>query len=319
MDSPGYVELARSGELRRRIDRALEHLRDCRLCPRECGVDRHAGQLGYCGAGARARVYSHTPHPGEEPPISGARGSGTIFFSHCTLSCRYCQNFRFSQLHEGRECSTDELAAMMIELASLGCHNLNVVTGTQFVPVVLDALGKAARAGVSIPLVWNTSSYESRGTVELLDGVADIYLADLRYYSSEAASAHSDAPDYPTVSRKALLEMQRQVGTLVVDEDGVAERGLIVRHLVLPDDASGTRAALRFVAEALGRSTYVSLMSQYYPAHLAPGDPVLGRRITRAEWEGAVTALDEAGLANGWIQEYPEGLSPIAGTELAPD
>ncbi len=318
MNAPGYVGLAESGELRKRIDCALEHLRDCRLCPRECGVDRQTGQLGYCRAGARAKIYSHMSHPGEEPPISGALGSGTIFFSHCTLSCRYCKNCRFSQLHEGRECSANELAAMMAELAADGCHNLNIVTGTHFIPAILEALRKAVRAGVSIPLVWNTSSYESRAALELLDGVADIYLADLRYYSSEPAEAYSDAPDYPAVSRKALLEMQRQVGPLVLDENGVATRGLIVRHLVLPNDAAGTRSAMRFVASALGTDTYVSLMSQYYPAHLAGGDPVLGRRITRAEWDDAVRALEDAGLANGWIQEYPEGLSPMAGTEMGP-
>jgi putative pyruvate formate lyase activating enzyme len=258
-------------------------------------------------------------HPGEEPPISGHRGSGTIFFSHCTLSCIYCQNCTFSQLHHGREVDEAGLAAMMLELAQLGCHNINIVTGTHFAPAVLGALLLATRDGLSIPLVWNTSSYETRATLELLDGVADIYLADLRYSSPERAGALSDARDYPAVSRKALLEMRRQVGPLLLDEDGVAERGLIVRHLVLPEDASGTAAALRFVAAALGRETYVSLMSQYYPAHVAGDDPALGRRITRGEWEAALRSLAEEGLSSGWIQEYPEGLSPVAGTKLEPD
>lgn len=318
MGTPGYVKLAASGELRKKIDRAREHLRECKLCPRECGVDRLAGQVGYCGAGWRAKVYSHMAHPGEEPPISGTRGSGTIFMSHCTLSCRYCQNCAFSQLHEGTERTREELTEMMADLAESGCHNLNVVTGTQFIPAILDSLLRAARDGVSLPVVWNTSSYESRSSLELLDGVADIYLADLRYYSPEQALAYSDARDYPPVSRKALLEMHRQVGPLVVDDEGVARRGLIVRHLVLPRNVAGTRSAMRFVASGLGRDTYVSLMSQYYPAHLAGDDPVLGRRITRAEWGEAVRALEDAGLANGWIQEYPEGLSPMAGTKLPP-
>lgn len=318
-EAPGYVRLAASGELRCRIDLAREHLEDCRLCPRACGVDRSAGQVGYCGAGARAKVYSHMAHPGEEPPISGSRGSGTIFFSHCTLSCVYCQNCTFSQLHAGAECSARELASMMTELAAAGCHNLNLVTPAHFMPPVLEALLLAARAGVSIPLVWNTSSYESRAALELLDGVVDIYLADLRYYSDGPAREYSDAPDYPGVSRKALLEMQRQVGTLEVDDEGNARRGLIVRHLVLPGGASGTAAAMRFVATALGPETHVSLMSQYYPAHLAASDPELGRRITKSEWDEAVSALEDAGLANGWIQEYHDQLSPIAGTELAQD
>jgi putative pyruvate formate lyase activating enzyme len=319
MGASGYARLAGSGELRRRIDAAREHLSDCRLCPRECRVDRAAGQMGYCGAGPRAKVYSHMAHPGEEPPISGTRGSGTVFFSHCTLSCVYCQNCAFSQLHEGVERSVDELAAMMVGLSERGCHNLNLVTPTHFLPPVLDALLVAAREGVSVPLVWNTSSYESRGTLELLDGVVDIYLADLRYCSTAPAAAYSDAPDYPEVSRKALLEMRRQVGTLELDDEGNAVRGLIVRHLVLPGNASDTAAAMRFVAGALGSDTYVSLMSQYYPAHRASEHPELAERITRDEWATAVSALEEAGLSNGWVQDYPESLYPVAGTELAPD
>lgn len=318
MDKPGYVKLAASGELRLRIDRAREHLADCGLCPRACRVDRFSGQLGYCGAGAAAKVYSHMAHPGEEPPISGTRGSGTIFFSHCTLSCIYCQNCTFSQLGEGRERTVGELADIMSDLADAGCHNLNLVTPTHFLPAVLEALLRAARAGVSLPLVWNTSSYETSETLALLDGVVDVYLADLRYWSSEAAGAYSDAPDYPHVSRKALLEMRRQIGTLQLDAEGCAERGLIVRHLVLPGDASGTAAAMRFVASALGPGTHVSLMSQYYPAHKAAGDPLLRRRLTRDEWDAAVRSLEEAGLEKGWVQDFPEDLYPMAGTRLGP-
>jgi len=318
-DRPAYVDLLESGELRSRAERARAYIADCALCPRECHVDRAAGQVGYCGAGAGARVYSHMPHPGEEPPLSGTRGSGTIFFSHCTLSCIYCQNCTFSQLGGGADVDARGLSGMMLELASRGCHNVNLVTPTHFTPSILEALLLAAEEGLRLPLVWNTSSYESQETLALLDGVVDIYLADLRYDSPDAASAYSDAADYPAVSRKALLEMNKQVGELALDEDGVARRGLMVRHLVLPEDVSGTERCLAWIASALGTDTYVSLMSQYYPAHMAPGDAVLCRRLTRGEWDEAVRSLEKAGLSNGWVQGYPDGLSPIAGTRLKPD
>jgi putative pyruvate formate lyase activating enzyme len=319
MSTPGYVRLALAGELERRIDVARGHLSDCRLCPRACGVDRSSGETGYCGAGPSARVYSHMAHPGEEPPISGSRGSGTIFFSHCTLSCIYCQNCAFSQLGEGTDRTVSELAEIMSSLARAGCHNLNLVTPTHFLPAVLEALLESARAGVSLPLVWNTSSYETPETLALLDGLVDVYLADLRYWSAESAGALSYAPDYPEVSRRALAEMRRQVGALRLGEDGTASRGLIVRHLVLPGGLSGTAEAMRFVADVLGTDTHVSLMSQYYPAHLAVGHPLLRRRLTRAEWDEAVRSLEEAGLENGWVQDYPEDLYPAAGTRLRPD
>ncbi len=319
MVEPGYVRLARTGELARRVESARRHLSDCGLCPRACGVDRSSGETGYCGAGPDAVVYSHMAHPGEEPPISGTRGSGTIFFSHCTLSCVYCQNCAFSQLGAGRERTVLELSEIMSTLARSGCHNLNLVSPTHFLPAVLQALLLAQEDGVALPLVWNTSSYEALETLALLDGVVDVYLADLRYWSSESAAAYSDAPDYPEVSREALVEMKRQVGVLELGEDGTAGRGLIVRHLVLPEGASGTGPAMRFVADALGRDTHVSLMSQYYPAHLATGHDLLGRRLNRAEWKAAVRSLEDAGLENGWVQDYPEDLYPVAGTRLVPD
>jgi putative pyruvate formate lyase activating enzyme len=319
VELPGYVRLAQTGELRSRIDRARSHVRSCRLCPRACSVDRGAGELGYCQAGPVAKVYRHMAHPGEEPPISGARGSGVIFFSHCTMRCCYCQNYRMSQLGEGTPRSSREIAAMMAKLATCGCHNLNIVSGTQYIPVILDALLRAARSGVSLPVVWNTSGYESPAGLDLLDGVVDVYLADIRYASGESASRYSDASDYVAVNRKALLEMRRQVGTLRTDRDGVALRGLVVRHLVLPDGAAGTSEAMRFVSEGLGGDTFVSLMAQYYPAHRAAGSPRLGRRVLRSEWNQAVAVLDGAGLGNGWVQECHDARSPIAGTEIDPD
>jgi putative pyruvate formate lyase activating enzyme len=319
MATPRYVELARSGALEERIASAARGLAECRLCPHACGVDRTAGETGRCRAGAVARVFRHMAHPGEEPPISGRRGSGVIFASHCTMSCCYCQNYRMSQLDEGTDRSPAEIAGMMRALADAGCHNLNLVSATQFLPAFLEALRLAARDGVRLPVVWNTSSYECAGTLALLDGVVDVYLADLRYTDPEAARLCSAAPDYVAVSRGALLEMKRQVGDLVLDANGLAVRGLIVRHLVLPSGLSGTAEAMRFVARELGTRTAVSLMSQYYPAWRACDVPGLGRRLTREEWEGAVLAFEEAGLSEGWIQDLPEGLSPIAGTEIAPD
>ncbi len=311
----------------------------CRLCPRRCGVDRTAGELGYCqaagtaavagtavadaGTAARepltATIYSHTAHPGEEPPLSGTRGSGTIFFSHCTMSCVYCQNHRFSQEGAGTDTTAQGLAGMMISLAGSGCHNINLVSPTHYTAVILEALEIAAGEGVGIPLVWNTSSYESIEVLKLLDGIVDIYLADIRYSDPEAAAEYSDAPDYVEVCRAALKEMHRQVGVLELDSMGIAERGLIVRHLVMPNDISGTREALQFVAAELSTDTYLSLMAQYYPAYRAGACAPLARRITSSEWARALESHDESGLTNGWIQDHFEDVPPIAGSRLKPD
>lgn len=319
MTKPGFVRLAERGELAARCERARDALRSCALCPRACGVDRTTGALGYCRAPAAPRVYRHMPHSGEEPPIAGRRGSGVIFFSHCTMSCRYCQNYRMSHEGRGADRSAADLSSMMSALASAECHNLNLVSGTQYIPAVLDALLLAAGAGVSLPVVWNTSGYECALGLELLDGVVDVYLADARYGSAEAASKYSDAPDYVTVSRAALREMKRQVGGLELDDRGLARRGLIVRHLVLPNGVAGTEDVLAFVAGELGRGVAVSLMAQYYPAHRAAETPEIARRITREEWDAAVRALASSGIDAGWVQEIPDALSPIAGSEIGPD
>lgn len=319
MGIPAFVELAESGELARRTSAARESLRSCRLCPRECGVDRLAGQVGYCRAGASARVYRHMAHHGEEPPISGTGGSGTVFWSHCTMRCCYCQNYRMSRLGEGTDRTIAELSGMVAALRDVGCHNINHVSPTQFLPHVLESLLAAWQAGAVMPLVWNTSGYEAPFALDLLDGVVDVYLCDIRYSSNASAGELSDAPDYVEVNRRALVEMQRQVGALVQDADGIAERGMILRHLVLPNGHAGTADAMRFVSERLGSDTYVSLMAQYYPAYQACEIPELCRRITRAEWAEACAALEAAGIVNGWVQEYPQGLSPIAGTEIASD
>lgn len=317
--APAFVALAETGELVRRAAQAREWMGACSLCPRRCGVDRVAGVRGYCGAGAQARVYRHMSHPGEEPPLSGTGGSGTIFWSHCTLRCVYCQNYRMSQLGEGTDRSVDELACMMESLFTAGCHNLNLVSPTQYLPHFLEALSIAHGRGVELPVVWNTSGYESPSVLELLDGVVDVYLSDIRYASAESSAAYSDAPDYVPVCRTALEEMHRQVGPLELDDDGIAVRGLIVRHLVLPNGIAGTGDSMRYLADTLGRGTFVSLMAQYYPAHVASDLPELARGITREEWERARGELEAAGLENGWVQGLPDGLYRVAGTEIRSD
>jgi len=304
---PSYLELHRSGELKRRIERAYAMLSQCRLCPRECGVDRLRGERGFCRAGAEPIVASWNVHPWEEPPISGTRGSGTIFFSGCTGRCLFCQNYPISQLGVGNTVSVQQLAEMMLELQDRGCHNINLVTPTHFVPQILAALELAIEGGLRLPLVYNTSGYERVETLQLLDGVVDIYLPDAKYADDETARRLSGFVRYVEANRAALREMFRQVGDeLVLDGEGIARRGLIVRHLVLPEGLAGTPKVLRWIAENLSPHVYVSLMDQYFPAHKAVGHPVLGRKITAEEYAEALRAFEEAGLTNGWMQEHEE-------------
>ena len=304
---PSYLELHRSGELKKRIERAYAMLSQCRLCPRECGVDRLRGERGFCRAGAEPIVASWNVHPWEEPPISGTRGSGTIFFSGCTGRCLFCQNYPISQLGVGNTVSVQQLAEMMLELQDRGCHNINLVTPTHFVPQILAALELAIEGGLRLPLVYNTSGYERVETLQLLDGVVDIYLPDAKYADDETARRLSGFVRYVEANRAALREMFRQVGDeLVLDGEGIARRGLIVRHLVLPEGLAGTPKVLRWIAENLSPRVHVSLMDQYFPAHKAVGHPILGRKITAEEYAEALRAFEEAGLTNGWMQEHEE-------------
>lgn len=301
---PSYVAALASGALHERVVTARARLAACDLCPRVCGVDRLAGEQGYCRAGAVAQVASHNAHHWEEPPISGTGGSGTIFFSHCTAHCLFCQNYPISQLGVGNEASDDALALMMLGLQRHGCHNINLVTPTHYVPQILAALAIAAGRGLRIPLVYNTSGYDRVETLRLLDGVVDIYLPDSKYADDGAARRLSGYVDYVGNNRAALLEMRRQVGApLQRDERGIAVRGMVIRHLVLPHGLAQTGAVLRWIADNLGRDAYVSLMSQYFPAHKAVGDPELGRRVSPGEYAEALQAFEEAGLQNGWEQE----------------
>ncbi len=303
-EAPRYLRLLASGALRERASLARERLAECRLCPRRCGVNRLDGQLGYCRAGAGARVASYNVHHWEEPPISGSGGSGTIFFTYCTGRCLFCQNYSISQLGVGNDMTTSELARTMLTLQRRGCHNINLVTPTHYVPQIIAAVAEAANQGLHIPIVYNTSGYERVETLRLLEGIVDIFLPDAKYADDGVARELSGFDGYVAHNRAALLEIKRQVGTeLLVDPQGIAYRGMVVRHLVLPEGLSQTPEVLTWIAENLGRETYVSLMAQYFAAHRAVDHPKLGRRLYRREYRVALDALEELGLENGWTQE----------------
>lgn len=298
-----YIDLYQSGRLRERVKAAYDRLRRCDLCPRDCGIDRISGKTGFCGAGLKPRIASANVHRGEEPPISGTRGSGTIFFSYCTLRCRFCQNYPISQMGNGEEITTGQLASRMLKLQKQGVHNINFVTPGHYLPQVLAALLQAIPRGFRLPIVWNTSGYEKTDALRLLDGIVDIYLPDMKYADDEQAIRLSSAPGYREYNRAAVKEMLMQVGHLKLDEEGIAERGVIIRHLVLPEGRAGSRETLRWIAENLGTETHIALMNQYFPAYLASETPGIGRGITGEEYREAVDALDELGLENGWVQE----------------
>jgi putative pyruvate formate lyase activating enzyme len=293
-----------SPEAEARQRRAQDMLLACEVCPRLCGVARLAGEVGVCRTGHELTVASWNLHHGEEPPISGTRGSGTIFLSGCSLRCRYCQNYPISQLSVGKTMTLTDLVRVMLELEADGAHNINFVTPTHHTPALITAILAARRDGLQIPIVWNTSGYERVKTLRLLDGLVDVYLADMRYAEAAPARRYSQAADYPTVNRRAISEMHRQVGTLQLDEHGVAQRGLLIRHLVLPDGLAGSRVVFEFLAQAVSRDTAVSVMSQYFPAYQASGDKSLGRRLTHAEYAAALEAFTAAGLSNGYCQEF---------------
>jgi len=298
-----YIDLYQSGRLRERVRAAYGRLRNCDLCPRDCGIDRISGETGFCEAGLKPRIASANIHRGEEPPISGTRGSGTIFFSYCTLRCRFCQNFPISQMGNGEEITTGQLASRMLKLQKQGVHNINFVTPCHYLPQILAALLQAIPRGFRLPIVWNTSGYEKVDALQLLDGIVDIYLPDMKYADDEQAVRLSSAPGYREYNRAAVKEMLMQVGHLKLDEEGIAERGIIIRHLVLPEGRAGSRETLGWIAENLGKETHIALMNQYFPAYLAPETPGIDRGITGEEYKEAVDALDEFGLENGWVQE----------------
>lgn len=298
-----YHALYQSGELLQRVREGYRRLLACDLCPHNCGVNRIKGEQGRCRSGLKPRIASANLHHGEEPPISGSRGSGTIFFSGCTLSCLFCQNFPISQQNNGESISTVELAKRMLGLQKRGAHNLNLVTPTHWLPQFMAALWLAIPQGFNLPIVWNSSGYETVEALQLLDGVVSIYLPDMKYADNQQAVELSGAPGYPAINRRAVTEMLRQVGQLQIDDSGIAIQGLIIRHLVLPQARAGSCETLPWIAEHLGKETHIALMSQYFPAWQATTTSGIDRGLTHDEYDAAVEALEEAGLDTGWVQE----------------
>ena len=278
-------------------------LNPCRLCPHNCGVNRIKGEKGRCRTANEFAVSSYNVHSGEEPPISGYSGSGTIFFTNCNLSCAFCQNYPISQLGHGKKCTIEQLVAMMLELQGKGVHNINFVTPTHVVPWLIDAVMQARTIGLKLPLVYNCGGYESVETLKLLDGIIDIYMPDAKYSVSKNAVKYSNAENYWEINKLALKEMFRQVGNLKLDDLGIAQKGLIIRHLVLPNDISGTREVLKFIAEKISPQTYLSLMAQFHPAHLTAKYPEINRRLTSKEYKNVADFARKLGLENGWMQE----------------
>jgi putative pyruvate formate lyase activating enzyme len=293
---PAYIRAYEHGLLQKNAEKAIQILKECRLCPRKCKVNRLKGEKGFCKAGFLPEVSSYSPHFGEEGPLVGSHGSGTIFLTHCSLRCLFCQNFSISHLGQGQEVSFEILGRMMVELQKLGCHNINFVTPTHYVAQILKALPFAVEKGLSIPLVYNTGGYDSVQTLKLLDGIFDIYMPDFKYGESRVGQECSQAPDYPRIARLALREMHRQVGDLLVDERGIALKGLLVRHLVLPHGLAGTRDVMRFLASEISKNTYVNIMDQYYPCGKIPLNSPLTRRITEEEYKEALEAAKKEGI-----------------------
>jgi putative pyruvate formate lyase activating enzyme len=295
---PAYLALHREGELARRAEAAIAELSSCRVCPRNCDVDRLADETAVCGNGRYARVASVAPHFGEENPLRGSKGSGTIFFAGCNLRCVFCQNYDISQGKAGRPVPPEELADMMLYLQVLGCHNINFVTPEHVVPQVLEALVIAVDNGLRLPLVYNTSAYDSMESLRLLDGVVDIYMPDFKLWDEALAHRYLKARDYPEAARQAIKEMQRQVGDLHMDEQGVAQRGVLLRHLVMPGLVDDTAVIMRFLADEVSTDLYLNLMAQYYPSHKVSQQkyPEINRRLISQEYREAYRAAQDAGL-----------------------
>lgn len=297
---PSYIGLAKTRELSERARLLREMAHSCTLCPRACRVDRLANEKGECNTGKRAILCSAHPHMGEEPPLVGRRGSGTIFFSRCNLACVYCQNYDISHFGAGDEVDSEDLAEAMLRLQRMGCHNINFVSPSHVVPQIVEALAVAVTRGLRVPLVYNSGGYDSVATLRLLDGVFDIYMPDMKYSDPALGERYSGVKSYPTVNRAAVKEMHRQVGDLTVDSSGVAVRGLLVRHLVLPNGLAGTEDTLSFLATEVSLDTYVNIMDQYRPCFKAGQIPELSRRITMTEYREALLVAQRVGLHRGF-------------------
>ncbi|MBN1676033.1 MAG: radical SAM protein [Kiritimatiellae bacterium] len=291
-----YINAYKDGILPQRIEAALKVLERCTLCPRRCRVNRLEGQPGFCRTGRDAVLSSYNPHFGEESPLVGRGGSGTIFFTHCNLGCVFCQNWDISHEGHGMAAAPEQLGRIMAGLQEMGCHNVNVVTPSHVVPQIIEALPVAIEKGLSVPLVYNSNGYDSVETLKLLDGIFDIYMPDLKFADGARAERYCNAPDYPAVARAALKEMHRQVGDLEIDAAGLATRGLLVRHLVMPEETAGTRELMRFLAQEISTNTYVNVMNQYRPCGAARTFKELSRSVTQEEYAAALRAANEEGI-----------------------
>ena len=296
MTEPSYIRLYRTGELARRIEKALAMMESCLLCPRRCGVNRLKGETGFCQTGRKARVASYNAHFGEEAPLVGIHGSGTIFISSCNLLCNFCQNYEISHNKEGSDVGPEQMASMMIQLSDLGCHNINFVTPSHVVPQLLEALPFAIEKGMKVPLVYNSGGYDSVETLKLSEGVFDIYMPDFKFWDNRWAERYCNAPDYREVALDALREMHRQVGELVTDDGGIAVTGLLVRHLVMPKEIAGSEKFFEFLAKEISPHTYVNVMDQYRPCGSAQKDEFIHRRLEMGEYREAIDAARKAGL-----------------------
>ena len=293
---PSYIKVYEKGLLKKKAATAKNLLRSCALCPRKCGVDRLAGETGFCNTAKFSWVSSYGPHFGEEKPLVGTHGSGTIFFTHCNLLCLFCQNYDISHQGAGQEATNDELAGIMLALQNQGCHNINFVSPSHVVPQILAAVEVAVPNGLNIPLIFNTGGYDCVPTLKLLEGVLDIYMPDFKFWDSQVAQNSCQADDYPEVARKALAEMHRQVGDLKIGDAGIARRGLLIRHLVLPGGLAGTRDIMRFIAQKISPNSYVNIMSQYRPCGRADEVKGLDSHLLPEEYKKAVRAAMEEGI-----------------------
>ncbi len=295
---PAYMALYRSGELEKRARQAVQELAECHVCPRDCGINRLADETAVCKSGRFALVASYFPHFGEEDCLRGWNGSGTIFFSMCNLRCVFCQNFDISQGGEGTAVTPQQLAHIMLKLQQAGCHNINLVTPEHVVPQILEALPLAIAAGLRLPIVYNTSAYDSLHSLHLMDGIVDIYMPDFKFWDTRLSLRYLKAKDYPEAARQAIREMHRQVGDLKLDEFGLARRGLLVRHLVMPGHIAETEAIMHFLAKEISADTYVNIMAQYYPAGKVTPEkyPEINRHISQNEYQAAIHAAQKAGL-----------------------
>ena len=293
---PSYIRAYEKGWLKQKAAKARNLLQSCTLCPKKCGVDRMAGETGFCNTAKLSWVSSYSPHFGEEEPLVGTHGSGTIFFTHCNLLCLFCQNFDISHRGAGQKVTDDDLAGIMLDLQNQGCHNINFVTPSHVVPQILAAVEVAVQHGLNVPLVFNTGGYDRVATLKLLEGVVDIYMPDFKFWDSQVAANSCQAGDYPAMARRALAEMHRQVGDLQIDEAGIARRGLLIRHLVLPGGLAGTREIMRFIARKISPASYVNVMSQYRPCGRAAEVKGLESQLAPGDYKDAVRAAQEEGI-----------------------